>query len=237
MQPAPYDPQFFADNQANSQLAAQIILPTVQAMIAPRSVVDVGCGLGSWLAVWQTLGVNDIVGMDGAYIPSHDLVIPQECFVPVELNQPFALPRRFDLAMSLEVAEHLASEFAPAFVQSLTHLAPVVLFSAAIPLQGGVGHINEQWPEYWVALFAAQGYQVVDALRRRFWNDRRIEFWYRQNLLIFCTDEVLQHNAALAEAYKQTSPTMLSVVHPEHYLENVIPGIRHGELPEGSVPW
>lgn len=91
----------------------------------------------------------------------------------------------FELAQSLEVAEHLYQEYAPNFVKLLTSLSDVVLFSAAIPYQGGVHHVNEQPPAYWAELFAKEGYVCIDCLRERIWEDDSISTWYRQNIMIF----------------------------------------------------
>ena len=71
------------------------------------------------------------------------------------------------------------------FVADLVALAPVVLFSAAIPGQGGTDHINEQWQDYWARLFAKHDYVALDFLRLKFWNDSRIEWWYRQNIILY----------------------------------------------------
>ena len=96
-----------------------------------------------------------------------------------------AVTRRYDLAISIEVAEHIEPGNAEEFVRLLTGLSDTVLFSAAIPGQGGTGHVNEQWPEYWAALFRASGYGAMDCLRTKIWDDAQIPFWYRQNCLIF----------------------------------------------------
>ena len=85
-------------------------------------------------------------------------------------------------------------------------VAPVVLFSAAIPGQGGVGHKNEQWPDYWANRFATHGYSVSGALRWRIWNDDRVENWYRQNLLLAAADP--------GKLPSVVFDTPISVVHP-----------------------
>jgi SAM-dependent methyltransferase len=150
--------------------------PLVLQLLPVRSVVDVGCGDGSWLAVFRELGVDEILGVDGEYIDREILQIPQDCFQAVDLSKPFDLGRVFDLAISLEVAEHLPSESAPVFVESLTRAAPLVLFSAAIPFQGGVHHVNEQWPDKWAGLFRGHDYVPVDFLRKRIWRNDAVEF-------------------------------------------------------------
>jgi SAM-dependent methyltransferase len=148
------------------------------------SVVDIGCGDGSWLFVFRKLGVEDILGLDGEYVDRNVLQIPQDRFQAVDLTKPFGLKRVFDLAISLEVAEHLPAESASSFVASLCGLAPAVLFSAAIPFQGGNHHINEQWPDKWAALFRQHGYFLVDCIRKRIWQNEAVEFWYAQSAFI-----------------------------------------------------
>jgi hypothetical protein len=114
------------------------------------------------------------------------------------------------LALSLEVAEHLPPESANSFVASLVQLAPAVLFSAAVPGQGGVQHINEQWQSFWARCFERQGYRTVDILRPRIWADSRVAFYYRQNALLY----VAQDTAASLTSLPAT-PVNLDIVHPE----------------------
>ena len=91
----------------------------------------------------------------------------------------------FDIAQSLEVAEHLYEQYASNFIQLLTSLSDIVLFSAAIPYQGGTHHVNEQPPGYWVKLFAERDYQCFDILRLKLWQNQDIEAWYRQNIFLY----------------------------------------------------
>lgn len=91
-----------------------------------HSVVDVGCGWGEWLWAARELGAERILGIDGDYIPRRNLMIRD--FVPLDLSQPFSLADRFDLALSMEVAEHLPESSADQFVASLTALAPTWSF-------------------------------------------------------------------------------------------------------------
>jgi SAM-dependent methyltransferase len=213
-----YTNQFFRMRQMQTWKAASRIVPKVLELIQPTSVIDVGCGTGEFLAAFCEHSIEDILGIDGPYVQQNLLVIPQENFKPFDLSQPFTLARAYDLTVCLEVAEHLSPQSAASFIASLTRLAPVILFSAAIPYQRGDGHLNEQWPEYWAALFKQHNFFPVDALRRSIWNDREIPFWYRQNILFFCTEEAIAGNEKLVQAYKATNPDALSMVHPEMYL-------------------
>src|SRR6185437_3265527 len=94
--------------------------------------------------------------------------------------------RRFDLACSLEVAEHLPRERASDFVGLLTRSAPIVLFSAAIPGQGGNHHINEQWQSYWSELFRSRSFQAFDCIRPIVYGNPAVDWWYRQNTIVYC---------------------------------------------------
>ena len=129
---------------ANSKTSAQIVLNHVLNLIpGVESVVDVGCGTDVWLSVLKEKGVKTIQGYDGNWVlDAEALAIPRECFSAVDLNKSFEVDRRFDLAMSMEVAEHLVPESSANFVRSLTRLSDIVLFSAAVPGQGGTNHIN-----------------------------------------------------------------------------------------------
>ena len=215
-----YSTEFHLAIQSGSRRSASVVLPIVRDLVHPSSVIDVGCGLGSWLAVFSELGVPTIHGVDGPYVDTANLEIPRDAFTAVDLARPLALGRRFDLAMSLEVAEHLPPEAAPVFVQTLVRLAPVILFSAAIPGQGGVQHLNEQWPEYWIGLFAAHQYVPVDAIRPKIWNDERVEWWYRQNAVIFVHRDELGKHPALQSIADRTDPANISRVHPVVFAEH-----------------
>lgn len=197
------------------------MVPLVMDLIEPRSVVDVGCGLGSWLAEFIEQGIEDVVGVDGPGVPRHALEIPEECFLAADLSQPLDVGRQFDLVLSLEVAEHLPPESAETFVDSLTRLGDAVMFSAAIPFQGGTHHVNEQWPDYWADLFVGRDYVTIDCIRSRIWQDELVEWWYAQNSLLFATRQFLADRPHLKVEAEATSHSQLSLVHPRKYLSVV----------------
>ncbi len=213
-----YTNTFFEQRKSETWEAAMRVVPHVLEFVSPGSVVDVGCATGEFLEAFRKHGVEDIMGIDGAYVRRDLLVIPQETFKPLDLNRPFTLDRSYDLAVCLEVAEHLRPQSAAPFVASLTRLAPIILFSAAIPYQGGTSHLNEQWPEYWAELFKAHGFVPVDALRQNIWRNRGISIVYRQNMMFFCNEEALAGNEKLRQAFQKTDPDDLSRVHPEMFL-------------------
>lgn len=218
-----YTKKYYNRQRERSRASAEEVVPLILQMIHLKSVVDVGCGAGTWLSVFKKHGVGDVCGVDGEYVDRGLLQISQEQFFPFDLKKPLKLNRRFDLVVSLEVAEHLPSECAEIFVNSLVSLAPVVLFSAAAPFQGGTSHVNEQWPEYWQKYFEKHGYVVIDALRGKIWKNEKIQYWYRQNILFFADRKYLDNNPVLKSEREKTNINQLSVVHPELYLRRSAP--------------
>lgn len=212
-----YTADYFKRLDGGTSQSARVVVPLVLEMLRPRSVVDVGCGLGTWLTVFSELGVDDYLGIDGDYVDTGMLEIPVANFRAWDLREPLRLDRCFDLVVSLEVAEHLPAESAPAFVESLSLLGPAILFSAAIPLQGGTGHENEQWPDYWADLFGAHDFVVVDCLRPRVWKNEAVQWWYSQNLLVFIRRDRLDDYPSLARQHDSAALPALSVVHPRMY--------------------
>lgn len=180
-----YDDQFYATLAAGSRRSAEAIVPLIKQFLAPRSVLDVGCGQGLWLAVWHQHGIDDVMGVDGAYVDRTRLAIPAEKFTPCDLAAGFDQRRQFDVVTSFEVAEHLPASAAALFVEHLCQHSDMVVFSAAVPGQGGLGHINEQPYDYWRRLFSAQGYVCCDLLRPLIHRDCSIEPWYRFNVLVY----------------------------------------------------
>jgi SAM-dependent methyltransferase len=207
------------ETQHGARRSAMEVLPILFDLLPVRSMVDVGSGVGTWLSVARELGIEDVLGVDGPYVSPELLQIPVANFHPHDLTTPLTLPRRFDVALSLEVGEHLPAAASHVYVASLTTLAPVVLFSAAIPFQPGDHHVNCQWPEYWADLFAQHGFYPVDCIRRRVWSNPRVEYWYRQNTILFANKEALDANERLREEQVRTDVSQLSVVHPDRYLE------------------
>ena len=180
-----YSRRFYENHAAGSTFSAETVVPIIIERFSPSSVVDVGCGTGIWLKVFRDLGVEEIRGYDGVWVNPDALVVPRDCFVGVDLGSANVLAGRFDVALSLEVAEHLAADSADQYVAKLVGLSNVVVFSAAIPGQGGRGHVNEQWQSYWARKFAHHGYVALDLIRPRIWSIRGVAWWYKQNMFVY----------------------------------------------------
>ena len=215
-----YGNKFYEKRHQKTVYAANTILGMIQSVMPPiHSAVDVGCGVGTWLSTLRAAGTSDILGVDGHGVNMSMLEIPVENFQHADLDALITLDKRFDLAISLEVAEHLKPASAQMFIRSLTEMSDFVLFSAAIPFQATKYHINEQWPNYWADLFAEHDYVCFDIIRFEIWDDDKIPVWYRQNTLFFVKkSRISELNFNIdGQEYPTTNP--VSVVHPQYYLK------------------
>lgn len=214
-----YDDRFYAAIDPESAASARAVLPRVVDLVRPRVVIDVGCGSGAWMRAFRELGVDDVHGVDGAHVPT-EFRLPGR-FTEHDLLQPLDVGRRFDLAVCLELGEHLPFDRAAGLVADLVRMAPLVLFSAAVPGQGGTDHVNEQWPEYWTALFAERGWTCRDAIRPWIRSDEAVAWWYRQNIFL-AADPASDAGLRAFPVLPATRP-----VHPVDY---------RGPLPPPPVP-
>lgn len=205
-----YNDSFYEIINDGSTQSAVIVVPLILEAFKGKikTVLDVGCGQGTWAKVFENNGCS-VTGFDGSYIDRNKLLI--EDFCEVDLNEEFMCHPRVDLAVSFEVAEHLSPERAEGFVKNLCEASDRVVFSAAIPRQGGTGHVNEQWQSYWIELFEAQGYSVSGKLRNQIWNDDRVESWYRQNIIVAVKNDIVLKYPVLFDG----TLDIFNVVHPE----------------------
>ncbi|MEQ8758109.1 MAG: methyltransferase domain-containing protein [Coleofasciculus sp. G1-WW12-02] len=180
-----YNSNFFAAQKEGSYRSAKEYLAYFFSFYQPNSIVDFGCGTGTWLTAAHELGVKDLVGIDGGWIQDKKINEENICYKMINLEKPIKLDRKFDLAISLEVAEHLSEIRAKSFVSDICSAADLVIFGAAIKCQDGVNHINEQWQSYWVNIFREQNYECIDFFRGKFWNDKNVNKDYVQNTFLY----------------------------------------------------
>lgn len=199
-----YDDNFM-DYTARCALgSARIVVPTVTLILGRiNSVCDFGCAGGAWLSIWRANGA-EICGIDGDYVDRKGLMIPVMDFHPLDLARPIRLERRFDLVQCLEVAEHLPEGSARTLVSSLAAHSDRVLFSAAPPGQGGLGHLNEQPYQYWRMLFSDLGFSMFDCVRPKIATHRQVMPWYRYNTFVFA------HNMARESLSSEVLATEIS---------------------------
>lgn len=206
---------YIHDEIVHNKEAAGIILPIVFKFVNPTSVIDIGCGLGTWLSVCEELGVKDYLGIDGDYVNMKMLTFPTSHFRTTDLRNKFDFNRKFDLVICLEVAEHIQESSTDNLIESLVKHGDMILFSAAIPGQGGQNHVNEQWPKYWQEKFKHHGFYFHDVIRPKIWSNAKVEWWYRQNIFLV----------------NRTAPdhlpfNSLEIVHPELFKQKLNDGLE-----------
>ena len=211
---AAYDKDAELETEGSLQ-SARIIVPILLKLVNVKSVIDVGCARGAWLKALQENGVQEILGLDGPWISKSKLLIPKTSFCEVDFGQSLEIPGKFDLAVCVEVAEHLPASAAEPLIRRLTAAAPLVLFSAAIPGQTGTYHVNEQLPVYWKSLFAQQGFRRLDCIRPHVWQDKRVDWWYRQNIFLYASREAVAKSAALEAQERRTGNSEMECIHED----------------------
>lgn len=214
-----YDADFYAQHVGGMSTSSQAVLGHLYQLYQPKSVVDFGCGRGAWLATAGALGSSKLKGFDGSWIGKDSLLSQEIDFTPINLAQSIPkVDQKYDLCISLEVAEHIPEVHAKSFVDALCAASDTVLFSAAIKEQGGTNHINEQRQSYWIELFKQNGYVCFDAVRPHIWENNKVEWWYKQNTFLFCHS----HSEAIdTDVLKQAERKIVDIVHPETFEERV----------------
>jgi SAM-dependent methyltransferase len=209
-----YDDTFYQYVSGTSDDSAMVIAPLIFEVFRPASILDIGCGTGAWLRTFIDMyKLDDVRGVDGNYIKDSFRKIPKEKFTEYDLTNFYDAGRQFDMSLSVEVGEHLPDSSSDNLVKSLTNAAKCVVFSAAMPGQGGTYHINEQNPEYWAEKFAKHGYVCIDYLRPKIWDNEKVYWWYRQNILMFVHKDELAKYTVLHDAYQKTDPKFLRRIH------------------------
>ncbi len=171
-----YGPEFFVERSGTVIASAFVLVPLIIETLAPRSVLDIGCGQGEWVDAFAAHGCDvfgvDIAAPEGETFLRHDLAVPLE------------LGRNFDLVLSLETGEHLPASVADTYLDTIVRHADAVVFSAAVLGQEGIGHINCQPHDYWHERFATRGFTMSDPFRARL-DDPRVSPWYRANTFLY----------------------------------------------------
>lgn len=193
---------------SNNALADAII-----SSLQPKSVIDVGCGIG---LLMNQLAKNDIdvLGIEGTWLQDESMIMSPEKYLRLDLENSFTIQRKFDVCCCIEVAEHLDPSRADGFIKDICALSGAVVFSAAIAGQGGKGHKNEQWQEYWCSKFESNGFSTFDLFRDRFRRDNKMLPWLQQNVLLFLDK---QHRLADELIAFQIEPEMANMIHPTYH--------------------
>ena len=186
MSPHPHD-----DETSGFMASARSVAPVVMRQLRPLTILDVGCGAGAWVRAYEECGAVYVVGVDADCPPADQLLFNPSRFHTIDVAGVFRIGREFDLVQCLEVAEHVDPAASEALLDNLVAHAPLVLFSAAPPGQGGVNNVNERPYEFWRDGFQARGYALFDFLRPQLRFRRGVEHWYRYNMFLFAREDAV----------------------------------------------
>lgn len=225
-----YGNSFYEMHKAGMKKSAEIVLDVFYKYFKPQTVIDIGCGQGAWLAAAEKLGAQLTKGIDGPWVNTRNLASKNIDFEACDFSSNLPkIDKKFELCISLEVAEHIPKEKESEFINLLCQSSDTILFSAAIKNQGGQNHINEQWQSHWINEFDSRGYICIDFLRKRLWKNQNVEWWYRQNIFIF----VKKSNIDLLNIFPKQELMISDIVHPELFetkTEHYIKMINHPNL-------
>lgn len=209
-----YNKNFYDQMTEVSLRSARKIVPFLISNFPIKNVIDFGCGNGAWLKAFDELTV-EIVGIEGNWIRDKKTLIPKDKYQFTNFeDKNLNITEKYDIALCMEVAEHLSEPSAEYLIEQITSVTNKILFSAAIPLQGGTGHINEQWQSYWAEKFIKHSFYPNLDIRNAYWNNKQIAPYFRQNMLIY--ERINNVN----ESYKTNDEleNLLNIVHPQMYL-------------------
>jgi hypothetical protein len=211
----------FYTNQIDSSLAsAEIYCEILSKVFKPKSIIDVGCGRGAWLKSFGKDLSSRIVGIDGPWNAGKHFLDSRIKFISQDLNllDTKMFTEKFDLAISVEVAEHLLPDSSERFIGVLTSLSDVIIFGAAYPGQGGTGHLNEKPQSYWASIFRNNKYEVFDLFRPQVWGNDHVLYWYQQNTFLYVNNKSNLFNKLLSHGILPVSNlAYLNCIHPDLY--------------------
>jgi SAM-dependent methyltransferase len=206
--PNHYDARFYEQYESGCLRSAREILQILAAVYPFRSVVDVGAGVGTWLRAAAEQGAEVLVGIEGNWVKDNANRFGGASYVYADLNTPLSIDRRFDLAISVEVAEHLNPDRSQGLVEEICRSSDVVIFGAAMPRQHGSAHINGRPHSFWIDLFEKRGFACLDPFRPKVWYNSSVYPWYAQNTFLFVAETIRSRFASLPPA------TLVNVYHP-----------------------
>jgi SAM-dependent methyltransferase len=215
-----YGEDFYFSQIKGSYKSAIFFVRTLLSIYKPKSVVDLGCGRGAWLKAFIENGAEKVVGIDGSWNSQANMIDPKIEFYQADLNQRIEKTHdiKYDLSISLEVAEHLDESSANIFIKSLTNFSDLVMFGSAFTAQGGTNHINEQPHTYWAKIFMSYNYLPYDIFRPVLWGNNEIEFWYQQNTFLYIRkDSSIANIFAKAGHFPIKNINFMDCIHPSLY--------------------
>ena len=178
-----YEKSYFGERMRFKNEVYPLMGNIFQEILDPKDVVDLGCGHGILMAGFSCECVG-IEASDEGFKQTKERGYEAH---QIDLRLPLDLKRRFDLAVSIEVAEHLEEEYADIFVDNLISMSNRILVTASPRVERW--HYNPQPKSYWIDKFSAKGFllseitnTLVETMRQKIPKDR--DYLYN-NLMYF----------------------------------------------------
>lgn len=177
-----YFKQIIEEEEGQADRLASYLISTYQ----PKSVVDFGCANGLYLEPFYNTGNIHVLGLDYSAEAVKMAKIPN--IVLTDLRQPYNTVSKFDLALCIEVLEHIEEEYADIVVENIINSSDIVIISPATIGQGGVGHVNLQYKKYWKEKFEKEGFQYMEKETKKLVDFMKSGYhmgWLVNNVMIF----------------------------------------------------
>lgn len=188
-----YDAKFYDLNITEGTKMAIWFVPLLREIFQFKSLLDVGCGTGHYLRFCVDHGLSDVLGIEGSPHAFERLLVDKSQVVRHDLREPFRAGRKWDVALSIEVAEHIDKASAGTYVRTLATSSDTVVLTAARPGQGGRAHVNLQPPEWWQERFRQEHFEYDERLTERLKAGIRraresgafVTSWFEPNVMVF----------------------------------------------------
>ena len=215
-----YDDLFYENHGNESYESALHYGEILSRYYQPSKIVDVGCGRGAWLKAFKQHGATTLVGIDGKWNNQSLMIDESISFQPYDLDQDIIVNDCYDLAICVEVAEHLEKSAGYNLIKLLTTVSPVIIFGAAFIRQGGQGHINEDEHSNWANLFDVFDFAVFDLFRQELWGKESVNWWYQQNTFLYVNRQHYLYTELKNNGIHPVSNTwFLNCIHPYLYAQ------------------
>lgn len=179
-----YDKRYFTEIESKEVEQANNLCDIICKIYDPKIVGDVGCATGLYLVPFHVKG-TETIGWDNAEYAVGEKRVPTVVDADITKKLP---KQRVDLAICLEVLEHIESGLSKPVIENITKLSDVIIFSAAQVGQGGTGHVNCRPREYWEGAFMMQGFkrdiEAEHKIREHVTKGKHAG-WFRRNLQVF----------------------------------------------------
>lgn len=211
-----------ANRGVSNLTSAEQIVPYLLQYVNPKNVIDFGCAVGVWLLQFKKRGIK-VHGIDGEWVRKYKKYISEDDiqYFDFESDNKLLFEEKYDLALCLEMAEHISSKKADKLIDTLTQSSDVIYFSAATPNSGGQHHVNEQWQSFWKKKFMRRGFVLIDCIRPHVWHNKQVCYFYAQESFIYVKEDKLEKYPLLKKIYEEQHNCIIDIVHPELFSNQI----------------